>query len=193
RLNRTSSGLHTPDFISADAYARDLRAVEGFHTPARRGVDVSHDNAVWVHQSILSMKGSGQCVIKSHQRQSSADFIATQPFGLDAKLVLKLNIALKRCDIFFVRQCKKITALAIIHILPDLFFETFDHRQAGQRKPNVDLRAELITDSARATTGRALTEEFFFLQQDDVLRAACREMISRAGSHHAAADDDDVC
>ena len=81
----------------------------------------------------------------------------------------------------------------IAGVLPELFPEAFDHRQAVKRQCDVDLGRELVAHPARAASRCAGTEMGFFFEEDNILRPAFCEVIGGAGAHHAAADDEDVC
>ena len=109
-----------------------------------------------------------------------------------SQVPLHLHIVLEDLHVSRIGQHEEVTALAEVDLLPKLLLEMLEHAQTLDRKPDIDGRAELIANTAGATSCGARAEEGFAFKEHDVLEAAKSEMIGGAGTHHAAADDDDI-
>ena len=175
-----------------DANAGHFRLGEDLRAQAPRACSVALHHAVGVGQAVPVVPAGGDDSLQVEQRDFRRDLGRGKDAGGDAQPVLQRHVIAEHGQIVVVIQQEQITGPAQIDRLPKLLLEAFQHGQAQQRQPHVDLGAELVTDAARAFPGRFHTQEGRFLQQDNFLDAACSEMVSRAGPHHPAPDDDDV-
>ena len=185
-------GLDRGHAARLDANAGRFRLGEDLRAQAPRACGVALHHAVGVGQAVPVVPAGGDDPLQVEQRDSRRDLGRGKDAGGDAQPVLQRHVIAEDGQIVVVIQQEQIAGPAQIDRLAQLLLEAFQHGQAQQRQPHVDLGAELVADAARAFPGRFHTQEGRFLQQDNFLDAACSEMVSRAGPHHPAPDDDDV-
>jgi len=100
----------------------DLDLCHGSHAEPFAGVDVTHDDAVRIGQTIFGVKRAAERVLKTHLGQSAPDVVSAHPLHADSQPVLHIDIALEGGDIFGAGQDG-------VYILQDdmcIFYETND-------------------------------------------------------------------
>jgi hypothetical protein len=127
-----------------------------------------------------------------HQGQAIADFISTQPFGPDTKVLLELKAVPERFYVIRRGKHKEVTTLTEVYVLADLDLETIKHGQALQGQADIHLGGELKPDSAGTAPGSFLAEKFISFNKYDILLAAQSKMVGCAGAHHPASDNHDI-
>ena len=176
--------------LDADAGGLDLG--EDLRAQAPRACGVALHHAVGIGQAVPVVPAGGDDPFQVEQRDSRRDLGRGEDARRDAQPVLQGHVVAEDGQIVLVVQQEQIAGPAQIDGLAQLLLEAFQHGQAEQRQPHVDLGAELVADAARAFAGGLHAQEGAFSSSTTFLIAACGEMIGRAGPHHPAPDDDDV-
>ena len=150
-----------------DADAGRLHLGEDLRAQAPRACGVALHHAVGVGQAVPVVPAGGDDPLQVEQRDFRRDFGRGKDAGGDAQPVLQGHVVAEDRQIVVVIQQEQIAGPAQIDRLAQLLLEAFQHGQAEQRQPHIDLGAELVADAARAFAGGLHAQEGGFFQQDD--------------------------